>query len=197
MKKILIIGTPRSGTTTLMNAIAYGLKYRPLNEPFNPRVQFNEYRPEMTGIVLKTLSHHTTFQKLDELINEFDLTILLSRRDREAAWESECNGNQRKKEIIDKDGYYNGFELWHEPYVHDPKSMDLTLKNEVNLKMDNLVNYSYHSGLPIIWYEDIYSNDINVAKTAFESINLGIKYEDVLLYMSPDKRYRKDTRILF
>jgi len=195
--KILIIGTPRSGTTTLMNAIAYGLKYRPLNEPFNPRVTFNEYSSKMNNIVLKTLSHHITFEKLDELIKDFDKTILLSRKDRNAVWESECNGNLRKKELINKDGYYNGFEFWHESYVHNPNSIDPTLKNEVNLKMDNMVNYSYHVNLPIIWYEDLYSKDYDVAKKSFDDLNLGITYEDVFLYMNPDKKYRKDTYSLF
>lgn len=195
--RILIIGTPRSGTTTLMNAIAYGLKYRPLNEPFNPRVEFNEYNSKMTNIVLKTLSHHTTFEKLDELVKEFDIIILLSRKDRNAAWESECNGSFRKKELNNRDGYYNGFEFWHEPYVHNPNSADLTLKNEVNLKMDNLLNYSYHSKLPITWYEDLYSKDYTTAKESFESLKLGITYDDVFIYMDPTKKYRKDTYTLF
>jgi hypothetical protein len=195
--KILIIGTPRSGTTTLMNAIAYGLKYRPLNEPFNPKLEHNEYSPEMTNIVLKTLSHHLTFDKLDNLVKEFDITILLSRKDRNAAWESECNANLRKKEIVDKNGYYNGFEMWHESYVHNPNSIDVTLKDRIELKMDNLVNYSYHSKLPIIWYEDLYSKDYTTARESFEGLNLGITYDDVFLYMNPTKKYRKDTYTLF
>lgn len=195
--RILIIGTPRSGTTTLMNAIAYGLNYRPLNEPFNPRLEHNEYSEEMTNIVLKTLSHHLTFEGLDRLSKTFDKIILLSRKNRIEVWESECNAISRKNDIIERNGFYDGFKLWHESYVHNPKSIDPTLIDRIDLKMDNLVNYSYHTGKPIVWYEDLYSKDYNVAKTTFESLDLGLTYDEVFLYINPDKKYRKDTHTLF
>lgn len=195
--RILIIGTPRSGTTTLMNAIAYGLKYRPLNEPFNPKLEHNEYSSEMTNIVLKTLSHHLTFDKLDDLVKTFDKVILLSRRDRIKVWESESNAIARKNEIIQRNGHYDGFKLWHESYVHDPKLNDPTLKDRIELKMDNLVNYSYHCGLPITWYEDLFSKDYGLSKNTFEGLNLGLTYEDVFIYVNPDMKYRKDASTLF
>lgn len=194
--RILIIGTPRSGTTTLMNAISYGLKLVISNEPFHPNAVNKVFHESQTNIVLKTLIHHVTFDKLDELRGLYDKTILLSRKDVNAAWESECNAIHRREETLNRKGMYDGFYFWHEPYVHNSESLNEKHKPGVIERMNLLKDYSIHSGEPILWYEDLYSNDKTVAKSTFNSIGLGVDYDSVYSYMNPSKKYRRDGNTL-
>lgn len=194
--RILIIGTARSGTTTLTNAIASVLDLKEIIEPFNPNVTYR-YSPNQTNIVLKTLiSQHDSFEELIELCKTFDKTILLSRRDRVASWESECNGRFKRKDIIQRNGYYDGFNVWHESYIHNPNAMDIGYMDTVNYYLDLIIKFQKETNLDILWYEDLYSTDFELAKKTFESIGCGLKYEDAFVYMNPSKKYRKETSVL-
>jgi hypothetical protein len=189
--KILIIGTARSGTTTLTNAIGSALNLKEIMEPFYKNSTY-KYNPSQKNIVLKTLiNHHKTFDELHDLIGSFDKTILLSRNDRIASWESVCNGMSKKNEITRRNGYYDGWKSWHEPYVHDPNVMNHDYMETVNQYIDLIVDFQQKTNLPIVWYEDLYSTDFELAKSTFESIGCGLKYEDVFTYMDPSKKYRK------
>lgn len=194
--KILIIGTARSGTTTLTNAIGKSLGLTTIIEPFHPNALYNLYNPIQTNIVLKTLIQHKNFNELIELTNSFDKTILLSRRDRIAAWESECNGKFAKDVIVSRNGYYDGFEEWHRTYVHNPLALDITHIPLVDDNSNSIIEFHKIIKTPIIWYEDLYSNDYELSKTTFENMELGVKYSDVYDYMNPSKKYRKESSIL-
>ncbi len=195
--RILIIGTARSGTTTLTSAVGWALKLNQVMEPFNPGVPYNLYNPIQKNIILKTLiHHHDNFEELIELSKTFDKTILLSRRDKTAAWESECNGISKRQKTLERNGHYNGFHLWHQPYVHDPNSLNEKYKEVVNNRMDSIISLHEKTKIPIYWYEDLYSNDVELAKNTFNSMDLGVNYDDVYLYMNPTKKYRKDGNTL-
>lgn len=195
--RILIIGTARSGTTSFTNAIASTLNLKEIIEPFNPNASYNLYNPTQLNIVVKTLiSQHNTLDELWELSKTFDKTILLSRRDRIASWESECNGRLRKNDIIERNGYYDGFDVWHESYVHNPIAMDTSYMETVDKYIDLIIEFQLKTNLQMIWYEDLYSTDYGLAKNTFESVGCGLKYEDAFVYMNPSKKYRKETSIL-
>lgn len=195
--RILIIGTARSGTTTLTTAIGSVMSLNQIMEPFNPGVPYNLYNPIQKNIILKTLiQHHETFDDLVELSKTFDKTILLSRRDKIASWESYCNGVDRRQKLKERNGYYDGFHLWHQPYVHNPESLDEKSKDVVIGIMDSIVDLSEYMGLPIVWYEDLYSTNKDLAEKTFNDLGLDIKYDDVYTYMNPTKKYRKDTNTL-
>jgi hypothetical protein len=195
--RILIIGTARSGTTTLTTAIGSVMSLNQIMEPFNPGVPYNLYNPIQKNIILKTLiQHHETFDDLVELSKTFDKTILLSRRDKIASWESYCNGVDRRQKLKERNGYYDGFHLWHQPYVHNPESLDEKSKDVVIGIMDSIVDLSEHMGLPIVWYEDLYSTNKDLAEKTFNDLGLDIKYDDVYKYMNPTKKYRKDSNTL-
>jgi hypothetical protein len=194
--KILIIGTARSGTTTLANAIASALNLRELIEPFNINSTYT-YSPSQTNIVLKTLiPHHNSIEELWELSKNFDKTIILSRRDRVACWESECNGRFKRSEIIEKNGFYDGWNVWHESYIHNPNAMDTSRMEIINQYMDLIIKFQEKTNLPMIWYEDLYSTNFELAKTTFESIGCGLKYQEAFAYLNPTKKYRKDSKVL-
>lgn len=189
--KILIIGTPRSGTTTLANAIAYTLNLKEIIEPFNPNVTYT-YSPSQTNIVLKTLiNHHNSIEELSELSKNFDKTIILSRRDKVACWESECNGRSKRKEIIERNGHYDGWNVWHESYIHNPDVMEVDYMETVSQRIDLIIDFQKKTDLQMVWYEDLYSSDYELAKKTFESIGCGLNYENAYIYMDPSKKYRK------
>lgn len=195
--RILIIGTARSGTTTLTTAIGSVMSLNQIMEPFNPGVPYNLYNPIQKNIILKTLiQHHETFDDLVELSKTFDKTILLSRRDKIASWESYCNGVDRRQKLKERNGYYDGFHLWHQPYVHNPESLDEKSKDVVIGIMNSIVDLSEYMGLPIVWYEDLYSTNKDLAEKTFNDLGLDIKYDDVYTYMNPTKKYRKDSNTL-
>lgn len=195
--RILIIGTARSGTTTLTTAIGSVMSLNQVMEPFNPGVSYNLYNPIQKNVILKTLiQHHETFDDLVELSKTFDKTILLSRRDKIASWESYCNGVDKRQKLKDRNGYYDGFHLWHQPYVHNPESLDEKSKDVVIGIMDSIVKLSEYMGLPIVWYEDLYSTNRDLAEQTFNSLGLNINYDDAYTYMNPSKKYRKDGNTL-
>lgn len=183
--KILIIGTLRSGTTTLMNAIGNGLKLNICNEPFLKSNKNIIYNSNENNIVLKTMVHHQSFAEMDELRNSFDKTILLSRKDINAVWESICNVIY-KRDVLKLDE-----DVWLNPYTHNNDSLDDTHKFGVHHRLNLIIKYSLHSNLDIIWYEDLFSLDRNISENTFNSIGLNLSYESIYEYMNPLNRYRK------
>ncbi len=195
--RILIVSTARSGSTTLTNAIASELKLNQLMEPFNPGIDYNLYNPIQKNIILKTLiHHHKDFDEIIELSKTFDKTILLSRRDNIAAWESECNGIGKRQKVKERNGYYNGFHLWHEPYVHNPELLNEDYKSVVTGRMNLILNLHKTMGIPMVWYEDLFSNDIELARKTYQNMGLDVNYDNVYTYMNPTKKYRKDNHTL-
>lgn len=183
--KILIIGTLRSGTTTLMNAIGNGLNLNICNEPFLKSNTNTIYNPNENDIVLKTMVHHQTFEEMDELRNSFDKTILLSRKDTNAVWESICNV------IYERDVLKSNGDIWMNPYTHNEDSLNPIHKFGVNHRLNLIIKYSFHSNMDIIWYEDLFSLNKYRAKATFDSIGLNLNYDSIYGYMNPSKRYRK------
>jgi len=183
--KVLIIGTLRSGTTTLMNAIGSGLNLNVCNEPFLKSNTNVIYDSNQNDIVLKTMVHHQSFAEMDELRKSFDKTILLSRKDTNAVWESVCN-------VIYKRDVLNSVEdVWLKPYTHNMDSLNDIHKIGVYYRLNLITKYSFHSDIDIIWYEDLYSTNKDIAKSTFDSIGLDLSYDSIYEYMNPSKRYRK------
>jgi hypothetical protein len=183
--KILIIGTLRSGTTTLMNAIGNGLNLNICNEPFLKSNTNAIYNSNQNDIVLKTMVHHQSFAEMDKLRNSFDKTILLSRKDTNAVWESVCNV------VYKRDVLKSVEDVWINPYIYNSDSLSDIHKSGVYHRLNLIIKYSFHSNIDIIWYEDLYSTNKDTAKSIFESIGLNLSYENIYEYMNPINRYRK------
>jgi hypothetical protein len=183
--KILIIGTLRSGTTSLMNAIGNGLNLTICNEPFLKSNTTTIYNSNQNNIVLKTMIHHQSFAEMDELRNSFDKTILLSRKDVNAVWESICNVIY-KRDVLKLDE-----DVWLQPYTHNKDSINDIHRLGVHHRLNLITKYSFHSNIDIIWYEDLFSSDRNVSENIFNSIGLNLSYESIYEYINPSNRYRK------
>jgi hypothetical protein len=135
--------------------------------------------------------NHTSFSKLDELRYSFDKTILLSRKDVNAVWESVCNVLYISDNMLRENPNYNPIDAWTSEYVHNENSLRDEHKILAQYRLDKIIQYSLHSDIDIVWYEDLFSSDRNISEITFNSIGLDLPYENIYEYISPEKRYRK------
>ena len=96
MKKLLIIATPRSGSSALYNAIASNyFEYHSYFEPWN---SWNHVLPQGEHIV-KSLVHHQ--REWGHIISAYDKVIYISRQDVDAGFKS-YNQGCHTKNFVDK-----------------------------------------------------------------------------------------------
>lgn len=77
IKKILILGTARSGSTRLMEWISYELGFKMIDEPFN---KGNVSDINLNNIVVKELINHIGNEYIKEFADKFDIVITLYRK---------------------------------------------------------------------------------------------------------------------
>lgn len=190
--KILIIGAPRCGTTTLTKSLSEILNLESIIEPWNGMYNTNMenlYTHTFgNDIVLKTIAEHVPQDVNDfdgfikKFIKEFDKVIILSRRDREACLESFAY-----QWVYDgRDPYF-----WHEHYVFDNRLEIDPFRDDVNHYLNKIEEISNYLDIPITWYEDLYSGDEKIVESIIKSWDLNIETTDLLKYVSPLKRYRR------
>jgi hypothetical protein len=165
--KILIIATPRTGSTELTFRISRILSLKPIFEPFIDMNPFNYKHPSFMehhslpdDCVVKSLVGQIPYRKRmnmnnDDLINickefyemyskNFDKVILLGRHDLVAqaeSWNWFTNKNDNEPYVYTKQPHYDE----NLKYIHD--------NNRI------LRQLSRHLDLPITYYEDIYNQD--------------------------------------
>jgi hypothetical protein len=207
--KLLIIGAPRSGTTSLSRGIAsqnYFLKDEPYNYDIGPTKLDNKYPLKELGeyknIIVKTIGYQLPKEKegttpIDfgiEFSSHFDKTILLDR----LIWDShyEAYVNLFRKLRLGLDIY--------SPWTFDSltkKDFQWAIENGVEEELKNrkkiISDLSENLNIPITYYEHLYSEDrIKV----FEMINKwdleDIDPFELLDYLDPAKKYRKENKDL-
>ena len=185
-KRVLIIANARSGSRNLMISLADYLDCVCRGEPWNYSIDKinRSYDITQDRLVLKTLADQKPKnmgwdEHYDKLIPKFDLVILLSRKNREEVYESfQHFANQ---------GYGTG---WHNDWV---KSDELVISDGVK----GLVNHQYFCidkvnesyGIPITWYEDLYSGDYETFKNVVKE--WGVDDKEFFKYFNPNNRLRK------
>lgn len=195
--KILIVGTSRSGTTSLLNGISKQ-GYSKFSEPYNPiREKRYPYPPNFLidnhNICVKSLVGHISKgfdNPIDfhvDMSKHFDKVILLDRRDYHAHWLSYCN-------LI-----YKNEVLGVSP--HTPWSL-----KEINETIiQNLINNGWEDRfkkekvyikeisnileLEIMYYEDLYSTRKEISTKTIQSMNLMVNEESLMLELDPNKKY--------
>ena len=195
--KILIIATPRSGSTTLTNVIAGILRYTRYHEPFNyshPSLESQRYPNELpSNIVVKTIfiqlpkgitkgieSSHNFY---DEEIQKFDKVIILSRKDIISAYES---FNFRVKK--------DPFGDWHSSYTYKEVNFDTTLFKEYLIWTNNIMEFAIRNNLPITWYENLFSESNDILTSTVNSWELGITAEQVKNELKKYSKYRAEIK---
>jgi hypothetical protein len=176
----LIIGIPRSGTTSLMKSISSANNLPYIYEPF----RFGTTIPDTKNVVVKTQLHqidgltfsgNVTIEHLEKCIlfyiefsKQFDTIILINRKDTKSQAESlsvHHNGIGEKEKYI-----YN-------EQVYDGKAK--ILYNNIELLNKYLTKLSEIIKIPIDTYEDVYYGDGLINKSILldgEILNLKNKY---------------------
>lgn len=194
--KILIIATPRSGSTALTNALAKLLKCRKYHEPYNymhPSLASQRYPEELPDpVVVKTifiqLPKHlekgitNSINFYQKEIKKFDRVILLSRKDIKAAYES---FNYRAKS--------DPLGSWHSPYSYIETEFDKKLFNDYLKWTSSLIKFGEDNNLDVTWYEDLYSNNIEILQGIVDNLKLGFNAEQFQTELNYTPKYRVDT----
>lgn len=179
--KILILCIPRSGSSTLAYAIGktYGIEkyYEPFNKAQTSVWDDNYYD---TDHVLKTMIYDTNLETFPFSI--YDRIIYLSRRDLLEAAQSFSYAVENSKE----DGE------WLKPYFL-PKSDEPTWHYEwfkkVDLKLKEVAD-------KIVYYEDLYSRDIDLVYKILEEVNMVDKFDTLFAELTAKGRYRSYNKNL-
>lgn len=188
--KILLINTPRAGSTTLVESIYQTMNLKQINSPFrdviiNHPKEIDWYR-DNDNFILATRAHHTSSDFLIELTKVFDNIILLSRKNSLHAAESYAY-------VFDKFKENNNKFLAHRTrYVWEATDGLKSAKEKVSLSEQNLHRVSDECNLPIIYYEDLYYGD---TQKILENMNIGIEYSKVSSYFNLGKKQRISNNI--
>lgn len=190
--RIAIISYPRTGGTTLLNSIADILDLDCLSEPF--RHQDVSYKILDVPNVLKTQVYDTPIdmdnkQFHKHICDNYDFVILLGRKDSEEQaisnhiaiqsnnWDSEYEVTSTIMKNFEKENAIK--------FAEDCKSQLLEVSNKIYKK-------------DILWYESLYSSDIDIRKnsikTHFPFFNDN-QIDKIIKDTNPKNRYRKYEKI--
>lgn len=177
--KILLLASPRSGSTSLTHLIKHHLKeynYTTFFEPFNPKsyethksngFDFNTYEPliNIDNLFVKSIlmmSHNEyplgSFSNEDEYIDwcisYFDKVFILDRINKK---------EQSESFVINETEQKRTGTSWHTPKVYRTDSMDMgfysNILNIFNKTREKLLNISEKNNLPYFLYENIFTEN--------------------------------------
>jgi hypothetical protein len=177
-KSVLIIGVPRSGTTSLCHA--FGKHLQEIEEPLNPiiakKLSTKEIFKKCTekNIVFKTIASHvpydwkgTTIDFNTTLSSYFDYTLLLDRKDTNKQIVSYIN----LVKYFSKKNKYDYCKGEYTKDIYYQKYLVRELADQLNIKLT--------------YYEDIYSDKL---KKVF--CDLGIEFDSIdYKYLNPKHKY--------
>lgn len=206
--KILLLGTPRSGSTSLVRLIDSHIdlpNYKMVIEPFNKSLYSNgthtiESLLEYENILVKNLfligndeypdkSFDNTYEYFDWCYSYFDKIVILDRKDKIAQSESfAINETLMREKGVD----------WHTPKIYDLDSIDKsylqTMIDRYTESSEILHTISSKQKFPIFYYEDIFlEKSRKHIEDLFSYLDMKLNesnYEEYIL--SPYRRVRID-----
>lgn len=209
---VLIITTPRTGSTVLTKALAYSLKYRPVFEPLNPIWAEGSERgilpPETnySDIDFDSIDHNSkyvvkcmTYQLPDdtntldyfiEFSKKFKHVIILDRKNIEEQSKSYAIAAERTK----TEGRNHFGSPYSSDYPIDKEAINNRLQSLINEK-PKLELLELELGVNRVWYEDLYSDVRRKRKKLIiEALN-GLEFDTTLYlkYTDPQMKYKKDS----
>jgi hypothetical protein len=209
--KILILGTPRSGSTSLVKFIDSHIKlsnYQMVIEPFNqnlyPNKKYDEdrdtilYVTKYNNVLVKSLfllgyeeypikSFNNIYEYLNWCYSYFDKIIVIDRKDKIAQSESfAINETMFREKNIG----------WHVPKIYDVEKIEpsyiKTMIDRYTESGEILKEISDTNNFPIFYYEDIFlEHNLDTINTLLEYLGLELnieKYNEFIL--SSYKRVR-------
>lgn len=206
--KILILGTPRSGSTSFTRLIDSHIKlpnYKMVIEPFNNSLYFDGNNTidtllEYENILVKNLfligndeypksSFIDVYEYFKWCYGYFDKIVLLDRKDKIA---------QSESFVVNETMWREKGVGWHTPKIYDTQQIEQsyieTMVSRYTESGDILYRISIEHNFPLFYYEDIFleHSKIHIDKV-FNYLNIELidkHYQEYVL--SPYRRVRID-----
>ena len=187
--RILIISSPRAGSTSLIRALGKVCNIKTYEEPFNKHWGShykNKYKFD-PDCAVKVMSYEkaknsdkTSVQFLSEFSKSFKHTVILDRLNYKEQLESYAFARQRR--------YDSG---WQTPYVYD-NSVDLGREDYfLTLQKENLKLISENINSDIVYYENLYSDNAETLKKELKKANLNLDIDRLMTELSPIHKLRR------
>ena len=177
----MIIAHERSGSTNMMSALSKIYKIRQYAEPFNIAWNNKLIVNFSKECVVKTIINQRTNDFYIDYVKNFDVVILLFR-----------NNAKETIESLASMWKLNNYNRWHDAWRIDSNLIipeivfDSILKQQQQIK-----ELSIRMELPITYYEDLYSGDINKFTKTLETIKLTHHIEELFPHFNPKNRLRQ------
>ena len=190
--RVLILGTPRSGSTSLVRLVNSHINlpnYKMVIEPFNNSLYFDgnntiETLLQYENILVKNLfligndeypkdSFIDVFEYLNWCYTYFDKIIVLDRKNRIA---------QSESFVINETMWREKGIGWHTKKIYDLDRIDKsyleTMIDRYTKSSKILNDIAYTNNFPIFYYEDIFLNhNMKVVKKLFEYLGMDLDVE--------------------
>jgi hypothetical protein len=111
------------------------------------------------------------------------VVILLSRKNRNKLLES-----------LSYQLKYNREGNWHNQYIYDDNINTEPHGDYVNYTCDGILKLNEELNIPIWWYEDLYSGDVDIINDFIEKHKLSLTVNDMLQHINPKKKYRLNIK---
>lgn len=188
--RILIISSPRCGSSALTRGLSKALGYKEYQEPYNKFWGTKYYGKDADyfedNCVVKLIAYEKspsykgdTLSFLLSLINQFDRVLFLDRKDFNAQLESY---SFMRKHRYDGD--------WQAKYIYN-KDTDLNVDNYyLSLLKDVVIFLANQSKKPVIYYEDIFSDNPELVEATLKKSGVNVEYEDLRSYIDTKRKLR-------
>lgn len=182
--KVLLLASPRSGSTTLLKSLSKTLNLKDISISDNYQYpnHFNliKHIINTDDTIVRTSVHTNHGFDLHDFINYFDYTILLSRL------------NDMEHKVSFANLYYKNF--YKKSGAHDIYSeieIPKKIYNDANFilyfnsileEKNKLIELSKFLKIPILYYENIYKNktDFQIIKNIIPSIDIELLKQHIL-----------------
>jgi len=203
--KILIIGPPRTGTTSLCRYLGKTLDYDIFSELYNYDIRYRKGKdipkypfdlPEKCVVKSITFQTPKEFGEpfmytnfINQYKTQFNHIILLSRRNIQEHLESFINLKYKLKKGV------NAHEPWN---FQDLKNFEHDISYEKNLKphIDIIYKLEKILNVPITYYEDLYGNDRNKSLSIIKSWKIELDNKKLNEYLNPKFKYRYSKKVI-
>ena len=173
--KILIIATPRSGSTTLTHTLGKLYDIRVYREPFRKEYKGIKYNPEQDH-VLKVMVDQIDTSTFNFSI--FDYIIYLTRKNLIEA--SQSFDYQLEHNL-------NNPSAWYQPYILNKSSKPTSSYSFLKKNSDKIKKIANFT----VYYEELYSRDKKLVLNIFNKIGLSKNFDTFFSLLNSSERYRR------
>jgi hypothetical protein len=189
--KILIISSPRAGSTVLTEVLGKIFNLKKYHEPFNKHwgSHYKKNYEFSKNCIVKVMAYEkeidtnkTSVEFLSEFSKQFDTVILLDRLDYKKQLESYTFMRQIR---------YDGD--WQSSYVFDDKVDLLREDYYLTLQKENIELISKKIKSEILFYENIYSNNREKIFKEFKKVNISLPENILDTLLNTKYKLRKES----